>query len=75
MLYGDKVAGCSKPFRLSIFVAQRGVESRRVLVDGKPVSFISAFFEDYADIGATTPLSENDDRMFQGSTFLAMVSF
>lgn len=40
------------------------------MLDGKPVPFISAFFENYADEGSPATLSENSERMFNGFHFL-----
>jgi hypothetical protein len=39
------------------------------VLDGNPVSFISAFFEDYADIGEPKQLQENAESIFAGSQF------
>lgn len=39
-------------------------------LDGREVAFISDFFEDYENLGTPYELTQNKDRMFQGSIFL-----
>jgi hypothetical protein len=39
-------------------------------LDGKPVDYISSFFEDTHDLGSPMPLDQNQNQMFQGSIFL-----
>jgi type I restriction-modification system DNA methylase subunit len=39
-------------------------------LDGKPVEYISSFFEDTQDLGSPMPLDQNKNQMFQGSIFL-----
>jgi len=56
---------------VSLFSLHKGPwENRPRVLDGHGVPFINAFFEGYADAGQPKPLSENHNRMFQGSEFL-----
>ena len=52
---------------VSLFTLCKGSwDSRPRILDGAPVDYISAMFEDYADAGPAKPLLENEDRIFQG---------
>ncbi|ODU24643.1 MAG: hypothetical protein ABS95_01630 [Verrucomicrobia bacterium SCN 57-15] len=67
---GTKWPGVANLF-VSLFSLHKGAwENRRRVLDGREVSFISAFFEDYADAGMPQSLTENDERMFNGFHFL-----
>jgi len=62
------------PGAANLFVSLLGVvkdeRERPRELDGKPVDYISTFFEDYQDIGEPKELGQNKDQMFQGSIFL-----
>ncbi|MDF0643144.1 MAG: hypothetical protein P0111_03880 [Nitrospira sp.] len=55
---------------VSLVAIHKGDWHGKRVLDGKEVSVISAYFEDSLDIGEPMPLSENEDRVFQGSIFL-----
>jgi N-6 DNA Methylase len=68
------VRGIRWPGRANLIVSLVSLHRGRrpdyqCILDGKPVSFISAFFEDYADIGEPSQLRENVERIFAGSQF------
>lgn len=62
------------PGRANVFVSlvalNKGVWTGKRILDGREVSVISSYFEDYSDLGAATPLSENCDQVYQGSILL-----
>ena len=66
---GTKWPGIANLY-VSLFSLHKGAWEKRRVLDGRDVSFISAFFEDYADAGAAKELAENTDRIFMGSIFL-----
>lgn len=55
---------------VSLFSLHKGPWEKPRVLDGQVVPFISAFFEGYADAGQPKVLSENEERIFQGSIFL-----
>lgn len=55
---------------ISLVSLHRGEWKCRCVLDGHEVPFINSFFEDTADGGEPNPLSENADKVYQGSIFL-----
>ncbi len=55
---------------VSLVAIHRGEWRGKRVLDGREVPVISAHFEDHLDLGPARPLSENEDRMYQGSIFL-----
>jgi len=68
------VRGIKWPGRANLVVSlvgfHKGIWKGKRVIDGKEVPFISAFFEDSADLGEPKGLPENADRVYQGSIFL-----
>lgn len=68
------VRGIKWPGRASLVVSLVGMHKgewlRKSYLDGKEVSFISAYFEDSFDSGEPIRLIQNRDRIFQGAIFL-----
>lgn len=64
---GTRWPGVANLF-VSLFSLHKGewVNKPRML-DGRAVSFISAFFEDYADAGKPAELKDNEHKLFEGS--------
>ena len=54
---------------VSLVSLHRGAWSQKRELDGRPVEFISALFEDYRDTGAPKKLPENKKRVFEGAKF------
>lgn len=69
------VSGTRWPGVANLFVSLLSLhkgpwEKKPRVLDGREVPFISAMFEGYQDAGAPKSLSENDDRLVQGSIYL-----
>ena len=62
------------PGAANLYVSLLGVVKQKWAgpreLDGKPVKYISSYFEDYPDLGAPMELDKNKNQMFQGSIFL-----
>jgi hypothetical protein len=62
------------PGRANVFISlvsiHKGEWSGKRFLDGREVPVVSAYFEDTFDIGDARQLTENADRVFQGSIFL-----
>jgi Eco57I restriction-modification methylase len=62
------------PGRANVFISlvsiHKGEWSGKRFLDGREVPVVSAYFEDSLDIGDALQLTENADRVFQGSIFL-----
>lgn len=56
---------------VSLVGIHRGGSIQPCFLDGRPVPFISPFFEDSADSGDAQALSSNANQVFQGSVFLS----
>ena len=76
-LYGSinlAVRSTRWPGTANLYVSLLGVVKGKWVgareLDGRKVDYISAFFEDYVDLGDPLPLEQNKDQMFQGSIFL-----
>lgn len=68
------VRGTKWPGRANVFVSllalHKGAWFGKRMLDGKEVPVISSYFEDYFDIGTAKILSENSDRIYQGSILM-----
>jgi hypothetical protein len=54
---------------VSLVAIHKGTWVGKRVLDGKNVPVISSFFEDFQDAGDPIPLTENANRMYQGSIF------
>jgi len=57
---------------VSLAAIHKGAWNGKYVLDGKPVSYISTYFDDQLTIGNPFPLAANADKSFQGSIVLGL---
>jgi len=57
---------------VSLAVIYKGLWNGRCMLDSKPVSYISTYFDDQLTIGNPFPLAANADKSFMGSVVLGL---